>query len=193
MSKKILIINGHPDKESYNFALADAYKNGALASGAEVQEIIVRDLNFHPNLQFGYRKRTEMEPDLIAAQEKIKWAEHLVWVYPVWWGSVPAILKGFIDRTFLPGFAFGKRENSLFCDPLLNNKSARIICTLDQPNWYYWIRYGHPSHNAIKKLTLEFCGIKPVKITSIGPIRLSKEGFRKKWLEKAESLGKENK
>lgn len=190
--KKILIINGHPDKESFNFGLAEAYKNGALTSGAEVKEIVVREINFNPNLQYGYRKRTDLEPDLLDAQEKINWAEHLVWIYPVWWGSIPALLKGFIDRVFLPGFAFKKRENSLWWDKLLKNKSARIISTLDQPAWYYWLMYRQPSHYAMKKLTLEFCGISPVKITTIGPIRLSEEAFRKKWLKKIEKIGQQN-
>ena len=76
--KKVLIIQGHPDRESYCRALSMAYKVGALNAGAEVQEIIVSDLKFNPNLEFGYRKRTELEPDLLAAQEKIKWAENLV-------------------------------------------------------------------------------------------------------------------
>lgn len=191
--KKILIINGHPDQESFNFALAASYKKGALVSGAEVKEIIIRELNFNPNLQFGYRKRTELEPDLIDAQEKIKWAEHLVWVYPVWWGSIPAIMKGFIDRIFLPGFAFQKRENSVWWDKLLTNKSARIISTLDQPAWYYWLVYRQPSNNAMKKLTLQFSGISPVKVTTIGPIRLSKETYRQNWLRKVEKLGLSNK
>lgn len=189
---KILIINGHPDKESFSFALSEAYKKGALDSGAEVQEILVRELNFNPNLQFGYRKRTELEPDLIDAQEKIKWATHLVWIYPVWWGSLPAILKGFIDRVFLPGFAFQKRENSVWWDKLLTGKTARIICTLDQPAWYYWLVYRQPSTNAMKKLTLEFSGIKPVKVTTIGPIRLSKDSYRANWLKKVEKLGLKN-
>ncbi|GIV33847.1 MAG: hypothetical protein KatS3mg031_1382 [Chitinophagales bacterium] len=139
--KKILIINDHPDKESYGFALAGAYKKGAMLSGAHLKEIIIRELHFNPNLQFGYRKRTALEPDLIEAQEKIKWAEHLVFIYPVWWGSVPAIMKGFVDRVFLPGFAFKRRENSMYWDKLLKNKSARIISTLDQPAWYYWLVY----------------------------------------------------
>lgn len=190
--KKILIINGHPDKESFNFGLAEAYKNGALTSGAEVKVIVVREINFNPNLQYGYRKRTDLEPDLLDAQEKINWAEHLVWIYPVWWGSIPALLKGFIDRVFLPGFAFKKRENSLWWDKLLKNKSARIISTLDQPAWYYWLMYRQPSHYAMKKLTLEFCGISPVRITTIGPIRLSEEAFRKKWLKKIEKIGQQN-
>lgn len=187
--KKTLIIQGHPDSESYCRALANAYKVGALSAGAEVQEIIVSELKFNPSLEFGYRKRTELEPDLLAAQEKIKWAEHLVIVYPLWWGGVPALLKGFFDRTFLPGFAFQKRENSVWWDKYLTGKSARIITTMDQPAWYHWLIYGEPAHKALKKMILEFCGIKPVKITSIGPIRFSKDEFRKKYLEKVKALG----
>lgn len=193
MSKKrILIINGHPDQESFNAALARAYKQGAIKSGAEVRELVLRELDFQPNLQFGYRKRTELEPDLLAAQEHITWAEHIVWVFPVWWGSVPALLKGFLDRTFLPGFAYQKRENSLLLDGLLHGKTARIISTIDQPAWYYRLVYARPTFHAMKKLTLELCGIKPVKTTMIGPIRLSKESFRAAWLKKIETLGERN-
>ena len=191
--KKILIIYGHPDKESYNFALVDAYKKGAESAGADVKGIKIRNLQFNPNLQYGYRKRTELEPDLLEAWEKIKWAEHLVWVFPVWWGSLPAIMKGFIDRLFLPGFAFKKREGSVWWDKLLRGRSARIISTLDQPAWYYRLVYGRPSYHAMKQLTMHFTGVKPVKSTTIGPIRLSKDSYRKKWLDKVESLGQKQK
>lgn len=191
--KRILIIQGHPDSESYNTALAEAYKKGAIATGAEIQEILIRDLDFNPNLQFGYRKRTELEPDLLAAWEKIKWAEHLVWVYPVWWGGLPAMMKGFIDRLFLPGFAFEKREGSVWWDKNLTGKSARIICTLDQPAWYYWLINGRPTYFSMKKMTLNFVGIAPVKTTIIAPIRLSTNAFREKGLAKVEILGKKMK
>jgi putative NADPH-quinone reductase len=191
--KKILIINGHPDKESFNYALSEAYKRGAEQSGAEIKEINIRELNFNPNLQFGYRKRMELEPDLIDSQEKILWSEHIVFVYPVWWGSFPAIMKGFFDRTFLAPFSYKKRENSMRWDKMLKGRSARVICTLDQPGWTYWLFFGRPSHNSIKKCTLNFTGVKPVKVTSIGPIRLSKKEFRQKWLKKVERLGLSNK
>lgn len=187
--KKILIINGHPNKESFNFGLVAAYKKGALQAGAQVKEIVIAELYFNPNLQFGYQKRTEQEPDLIEAWEKIKWADHMVWVHPVWWGGLPSITKGFIDRLFLPGFAFQYRENSMFWDKLLKGKTAHIITTLDQPGWYYRLVYGRPSVNQLKKSTLEFCGVKPVKVTYIGIIKNSKEAARKKWLEKVEKLG----
>ena len=96
---------------------------------------MIAGLKFNTNLQFGYKKRIELEPDLFEAWEKIKWANHLVWVHPVWWGGLPAITKGFIDRVFLPGFAFQYRENSVWWDKLLKGKTAHIIITLDQPSW----------------------------------------------------------
>jgi NAD(P)H dehydrogenase (quinone) len=193
MSKKILIINGHPNTSSFNFGLAQAYKNGAEKSGAELKEIVIANLQFNPNLQFGYQKRTELEPDLIDSWEKIKWADHLVWIHPVWWGGLPAITKGFIDRLFLPGFAFQNRENSVWWDKLLTGKTAHIITTLDQPSWYYWLIYGRPSVNQMKRGTLQFCGISPVRITYVGIIKGSKEETRKKWLNKVSLLGLKNK
>lgn len=192
MNEKVLVINGHPDVKSFNSALAEAYLKGIDETRADVKLINIRELDFNPNLQYGYRKRTELEPDLTKAQEDLKWCDHLVWIYPVWWGSIPAIMKGFIDRVFLPGFAFKKREGSVWWDKYLTGKTARIICTMDQPPWYYRIRYGSPSHKAMKKLTLNYVGIKRVKITSIGPMRLSKESFRKKWLKRIKLLGEKD-
>ncbi|AZA75903.1 NAD(P)H-dependent oxidoreductase [Chryseobacterium indoltheticum] len=188
--KKIALINGHPNHESFNFALAEAYKKGVENSGAEIKEIIIRDLDFNPNLQFGYQKRMDLEPDLLKAWEIIQWADHLVWVHPVWWGGLPSITKGFIDRLFLPGFAFKYRENSVWWDKFLTGKTAHIITTIDQPGWYYRMFYGRPSINQLKKSTLEFCGVKPVKVTYIGIIKNSKEEQRQKWIEKVYSLGR---
>lgn len=192
-NKKILIINGHPDRESFNYALSEAYKQGAIGSGFELKEIHIAELYFNPNLQYGYRKRTELEPDLIDAQEKLKWAEHLVWVYPVWWGSVPAILKGFLDRVLLPGFAFKKREGSVWWDKFLTGRTAHLICTLDQPGWYYKLVYGAPSTKAMKKLTMNFVGVKKVRTTTIGPLRLSTDKYRSIWLEKIKRFGAKGK
>lgn len=191
IGKKILIINGHPDALSYNRALADAYASGAQQAGADVQIIHIGQLQFDTNLQYGYRQRTELEPDLLNAQRQILHAQHIVWIHPLWWGSYPAIMKGFIDRVFLPGFAFKKRENSLWWDKLLKGKTATIICTMDQPAWYYRLINSGAGIKALKKQTLEFCGIKPVKTICIGPIRLSKDSYRQRWLGRIEKLGRE--
>jgi putative NADPH-quinone reductase len=190
--KNILIIVGHPDAQSYNFALAAAYELGARAAkNTEVRRINIRDLDFNPNLRFGYRKRTELEPDLLSAWADIQWADHLVWIYPVWWGSLPAIMKGFIDRVFLPGFVFRKHEKSLTkWDKLLKGKTARLISTLDQPGWYYRLVYSRPSYHAMKQLTMNFTGVRKVKATTIGPLRLSTDQWRANWLAKVEALGR---
>lgn len=191
--KKILIINGHPNPASFNFGLADSYQMGAITSGAQVETITIAALQFNPNLKFGYQKRTELEPDLLESWEKIKRADHLVWIHPVWWGGLPAITKGFIDRLFLPGMAFQYRENSVWWDKLLKGKTAHIITTLDQPGWYYRLFFGRPSVNQLKKSTLEFCGVKPVKVTYIGIIKKANDFQREKWLQEVYNLGLRNK
>lgn len=187
--KNIVIINGHPNKNSFNHALAAAYYKGAQETGASIGVITIADLKFNPNLENGYSKRTDLEPDLLDAWEKIKKADHLVWVHPVWWGGLPALMKGFIDRLFLPGMAFQYRENSVWWDKLLTGKTAHIITTIDQPGWYYRFKYGRPSVNQLRKSILEFCGISPVALTYVGPIRNSKVEEREKWLSKVYALG----
>ena len=187
--KKILIINGHPDKESLCFDLALSYKKGADLAGADCTLVNLIDLEFNPILTYGYRKISELEPDLVKMQQEILATDHLVLVYPNWWSTVPALLKGFIDRVFVPGFAFKYRKNSPFWDKLLKGKTARLIVTMDTPKWYYWLINKNAGHNAMKIGVLEFCGIKPVKITAFAPIKSSDETKRKKWLNDVEALG----
>ncbi|MCR2806402.1 NAD(P)H-dependent oxidoreductase [Paenibacillus soyae] len=189
MKTKIVIINGHPDPHSYCAALAGAYREGALSRGAEVKTIDLSEIGFNPNLKYGFRQRTELEADLLEAQRLIKWADHLVFVYPTWWGSMPAVLKGFIDRVFLPGFAFKYRENSSLWDKLLSDRTAHLIVTMDTPSWYNrWI-YKHAGHNVMKRNILKFCGIKPIRLTEIGPVKPSTQEQRAKWLDRIHRLG----
>ena len=188
--KKILIINGHPDKESLCFALAESYKKGADASGIECKLVHLIDLQFNPILTYGYRVVSELEPDLIKIQQEILEADHLVIVYPNWWGTYPALLKGFIDRVFLPNFAFKYLKDSPLPAKLLKGKTARIIVTMDTPKWYYWLINKSPGHNSMKKAILEFCGISPVKISSFAIVKSSDDKERKRWIDEVEKLGK---
>ncbi|MEH6538254.1 MAG: NAD(P)H-dependent oxidoreductase [Psychroserpens sp.] len=187
--KQVLIINGHPDKQSYNYALSEAYKNGASKTSAIIDTINISDLDFNPNLSFGYRQRTELEPDLKEAIDKIKKAEHIVWVFPLWWAGLPALMKGFIDRTFLPGITFEFIEGKAAPIGLLKGKTSRIIITTDTPKWYDYIVMKRPILKQFKKGTLEYCGIGPVKVTYISPIISSTLDARKKWLKKVIKLG----
>lgn len=191
--KKILVINGHPDKESLCHELALSYKRGADISGATCKVINLIDLQYDPILRFGYRKRTELEPDLLMMQQELLNADHLVFVYPTWWGTYPALLKGFIDRVFLPKFAFKYRENSLLWDKLLKGKTARLIVTMDTPVWYYRLIFKSPGHNSLKKGILGFCGIKPVKITTFAPVKSNSRVKINRWIEKVELIGQQQK
>lgn len=188
--KKILIINANPSKDSLCSELAKSYKNGAVQSGAECTLINLAELKFNPLLNTGYAEEQQLEPDLIKMQNYIQAADHLVFVYPTWWATYPALLKGFIDRVFLPKFAFRYREGTLLWDKLLTGKSARLIVTMDSPTFFYRFFTKSPGHHAMKKGTLEFCGIKPVKITSFGMVKKSDEVKRKKWILKVSDLGK---
>ncbi|MGR7814395.1 NAD(P)H-dependent oxidoreductase [Lacinutrix undariae] len=191
--KKILIINGHPDTESFNYGISSAYVKGVEKTDAIISQINITELEFNPNLKFGYRKRMELEPDLILAIEKIKKADHIVWVFPMWWYSYPAIMKGFIDRIFLPGITYQPIEGKALPEKLLKGKSARLIITADTPKWYDFLIMKSPAINQFKKGTLEFCGVSPVRITYIASIKNSTLGFREKWLKKVTLLGESGK
>lgn len=190
MKKKILILLGHPEIDSFNGALARAYAEGAKLSGHDVQEIEISNLNFDPILHHGYKVIQELEPDLKKSQDLIKWCDHLVIISPTWWGSVPAILKGFFDRVFLPGFAFKFRPNSIFWYKLLSGRSARVIVTMNEPVWYYRFLLGAPGLKMINKAILGFSGFSPIRSTLIGGIRSSTESIRLSWIKKINDLGR---
>ena len=181
--RKIVVINGHPSVTSFNHALVQAYVDSAAQQGIWVDVIEIGQLNFDPNLKYGYEKRMNLEPDLVEAWEKIMAADHLVWIFPVWWGGLPAITKGFIDRIFLPSMAFRYDDKSNRIRGHLQNKTARIVTTLDQSGWTYKWYFGEPSTRQLKQATLQFCGIKKVKTHYMGSIRGSSAAQREKWLQ----------
>ena len=190
--KKILLIDGHPDETRLTSALMSAYSRGAEEAGYQVSQIVIRELAFEPNLKFGYQQRLELEPDLLAAIDAIKACDHMVWVHPVWWGGLPTLLKGFIDRTFLPSIMFDYNEAKLGgmgWDGYLEGKTARIIATMDTPKILYRLLYSAPSVNQLKKTTLKFCGVKPVKVTQFAPVKGSTQEKRESWINAAHVLG----
>ncbi len=134
----------------------------------------------------------KLEPDILIVQELINKANHIVFVLPNWWGTYPALLKGFIDRVFIPGFAYQYQNKLPLPIQLLKGKTARLIITMDTPVWYYSLFYKSPGLNSLKKCTLQFCGIKPVKTTILTSVKKSTNKKRNKWLNKIEALGKKN-
>lgn len=186
---RILLILGHPEPDSLCGALADAYARGA--AGTEIRRLDLGSLAFDPVLHRGYKEIQALEPDLMAAQEAIAWAEHLVFIYPTWWGGLPALLKGFIDRTFLPGFAFKYAEKKgPFWSRLLKGRTAHILTTMDAPPWYYrWIALA-PGLRELRHSILGFCGVKTTGTLLMGPVKTSDQATREGWLAKAEAMGR---
>lgn len=189
MCMNILIIMGHPRKESFSAALAEAYQDGAERAQMTVRKLNLADLVFNPNVVKVSPRQQEDEADISLAREWILWADHLVFVYPTWWGTMPALLKGFLDRTFSPGFAFEEVEENQSWDKLLTGKSAQLITTMDTPLWVYrWI-YKTPGHHAMGQATLQFCGIKPVRTLSFSAIKYSSAEQRERWLNRTKQEG----
>ncbi|UXP31826.1 NAD(P)H-dependent oxidoreductase [Reichenbachiella agarivorans] len=181
--KKVLIINGNPITNSFSRTITDVYQSSAEDADAIVKTIHIAELDFDLSLREGYKERQEMEKDLVEATELILWCDHIVWVHPVWWYGYPAIMKGFIDRTFLPHVTFKFEKGAVFQTKLLKGKTGRIIATGDSPYWYYRFVMKRPATNQLKKGTLEFCGIKPVKTTFFGPMNTASDKNRSKWLK----------
>lgn len=189
MSRRILIILGQPSSHSLCASLAHTYADAARRSGAEVRLLSLGEMYFDPILRHGYAHVQPLEPDLRDAQIDIAWAQHLVWVYPIWWGGLPALLKGFLDRIFLPGFAFKYRANSVLWDRLLTGRTAELLVTMDSPPWYYrWVQ-RQPGHRQMKQAILEFSGIRPVRVHSFGPVVNSSDAARAGWIRRACKLG----
>lgn len=187
----MLLILGHPSKNSFSKALMDAYAKELYAkSEVEVKEIYLGDLDFDPILHEGYNEIQQLEPDLVKVQELIKWADYICFFYPIWWGGMPALMKGFFDRAILPGFAFKYHNKNPIPKRLLKGKRAQIFVTMGMPPILYKI-LGAPHFRMMKRFVLAFCGIKLKRITALGPImNHSSEKSRNKMLKKVEQLGR---
>lgn len=188
--KKVLVINGHPDARSFCGGIAAQYAEVAATLGHSVQLLHLSDLRFESSLKTAYKQKQPLEPDLERAWMLMKDSQHLVFVFPIWWGGMPALLKGFFDRILLPGEAFNYRPGTNRCDGLLAGRSADVVTTMDTPPWYYrWVQF-EPAHRQIRQMILEFCGVKPVRITALGAIRGADERQRNTWL--AQVAGQES-
>ncbi|MEO6800984.1 MAG: NAD(P)H-dependent oxidoreductase [Rhodanobacter sp.] len=186
----VLLVMGHPREGSFCAALADAYARGASDAGATVQRLLLAELDFDPHVRVDSPENQELEPDLQRAAGLLAWAEHLVFIYPTWWGTMPALLKGFLDRLLMPGTAFhyfGPR--AIDCEGLWTGKSGQLITTMDTPPVIYRWVYRGPGTHAMRNATLGFCGVKPVHALAFGPMRTSTPHQREAWLEKARRAG----
>jgi NAD(P)H dehydrogenase (quinone) len=187
MKRKIVVILGHSDENSLCATLYKTYlKKADTRKNIEIRTINLSQITFNPILKHGYNKIQPLEKDLEKAQEDILWAEHIVLFFPTWWSAPPAILKGFFDRVFLPGFAF-KYTGPIRWKRLLKGRTAELIVTMGGPTWFYRI-IGNAAIKSLKYGTLLFCGIRTKKTIWIGNASNMKKEKVESWKRKIRKL-----
>lgn len=191
--KRILILQGHPDNEAPHLchALGEAYAAGALAAGHELRQVDVAWLDF-PLLRSKKDWEQGMLPaSLLDAQQAIGWCEHLLILFPLWLGEMPALLKGFLEQVARPGFAFSSEGGNPLAHKALAGRSARVVVTMGMPALMYRYFYRAHSLKSLERNILGFVGIGPIKETLVGMVEAMDEGQRQAWLDKLRQLGKE--
>ena len=186
---RITIIDGHPDPQRSCFvhALADAYADGAVRRTHEVRRIDVATLDF-PVLRSAAQWRDGALPAAVhGAQIDIRWADHLVILYPLWLGDVPALLKAFLEQVLRPGFAIDEGASGLDAR-LLTGRSARVIVTMGMPAAFYRHVYRAHSLRSLERNILGLVGVHPVRHSIIGSVEASAK-HRAKWLRVVDGLG----
>ena len=192
MSKRVLIIDGHPDAtaDRYVHALSTAYRDGARQGGHEVRSIVVSELQF-PLLRTSEDFRDGVPNETIRkCQQDLAWADHVVILFPLWLGSMPALLKGFFEQLLRPGFAFAPATRRGFQQKLLRGKSARIVVTMGMPALFYrWYFRAH-SLKSLERNILAFCGVQPIRACVVGQVETTTQAGRGNWLARMQKLGK---
>ncbi len=186
--KNILVICGHPDADTFTGTVADRYAAAAQKGGHMTTRVNIGDLDFDPILRKGYKVIQPLEPDLAQLQEEFRAADHIVIVYPNWWCTMPALLKGLFDRIWLPGFAFNFNKETKRLDKHLKGKTARVIILSGTHSPFRtWWNFGDFT-NEIQYGILEFAGINTV-VSAFGPCEKVTEGKREQWLKEVDQLG----
>ncbi|MDN2579709.1 NAD(P)H-dependent oxidoreductase [Aquibium sp. ELW1220] len=192
MTRRILIIVGHPDPapERLARALAQAYADGATAAGHEVRRIDLARLDV-PLLHTRAEFETGQPPAALAhAADDLRWAEHIVFVFPLWLGTMPALLKAFLEQMIRPGVAFAFPESGrTVARPLLRGRSARLVVTMGMPALLYRIWFLSHGTAGLRRSILGFAGIRPVRETLIGLVEGASGAKRAKWLARLRDLG----
>ncbi|MCC2690272.1 MAG: dehydrogenase [Rhizobiaceae bacterium] len=190
--RRILVVTGHPDPDPARFgrALADAYASGAEKGGHMVRRIDIAKIDFPPLRSSEEFQHGALPESLKEAADAIRWAEHLVFVFPLWLGTMPALLKAFLEQVMRPGTAFAyPAEGSGFGKMLLKGRSARVVVTMGMPATFYRLWYLSHGIAGMRRSILNLVGIRPVAETLFGLVEGVSAARRSAWLEKMHRLG----
>jgi putative NADPH-quinone reductase len=187
---RIVLVQGHPDNDPARFcrALADAYRDGAVKAGHSVFILDVAALTFDP-----LRSRADWESStppvaIVQAQKVVEGADHLVFIFPLWLGTLPALLKAFLEQVMRPGFAFTPSKGGL--RGRLKRRSSRMIVTMGMPAWLYRLWFCSHGIASFRRGILAFVGFRPNRVSLIGSIETMDEQQRLAWLRYVNNLGR---
>jgi len=190
--KKVYLIVAQPTQNSLAYASFENIKKGLETAGHEIKTLDLYEENFNPVLVFNEKKRRrdlQHDAETQVYRETILWADHLIFVFPIWWSGMPAILKGFIDRVFAKGFAYEYDSNSKM-KGLLKGKTAWVVTHYDAPGIVRFVPFlVHDYGVVLKNQVLKSCGFKKVKLYSLASLVVSTPEKRSKWLKKLYELG----
>lgn len=188
---RILVINGHPDpgKTHLCAALADAYGKGASAAGHQVTRLDIGALDFPLIRSLKDYQGPEMTADIRRAQRMAEASDHLVLVFPIWFGSPPAALKAFFEQVLRKGFALSSPQAAM--SSLLSGKSARLIVTMGAPVSIFRLVLGGHGVASLARGLLWVTGVKPVRQTLFGRAHLDDPAGKRRWLDQVEELGRQ--
>jgi putative NADPH-quinone reductase len=193
MTRRILILHGHPDTKHPHLchALAESYAAGAESAGHAVRRIDIGTLDFPLLRSKAEWDEGALPAGLAAAQADIAWAEHLVLLFPLWLGGMPALVKGFLEQVARPGFALSRFTEGRMPKKLLAGRSARIVVTMGMPALVYrWYFRAH-SLKALERNILGFVGIAPIHETLVGSVESLDDKQRAHWSARLRRLGRE--
>lgn len=190
---KNLVVFAHPNQESFGKGIVNII---VKASKEKKDEVVVRDLyqiGFDPILKssdFEAFKSGKVPEDILTEQQHIKWADMIIFVYPVWWSSMPAMLQGYVDRVFSYGFAYEYTDGT--ARGLLKDKRALLFSTTGTSSQVY---DENGMTEAMKQTKDEgifgFCGITDVKHVFFGAVPYVDEDMRENYLEEVDRVIKE--
>lgn len=193
-SKRIVILQGHPDPAGGHLcnALADSYTAGAEKAGHTVTTVDVARLDF-PLLRTQNDWVTGETPaHLLDAQRDIVAADHLLIVYPLWLGTLPALLKGFLEQVLRPSLATstpGEKASFSEFGKLLKGTSCRVVITMGMPALAYRFFFFAHSLKNLERNILKFVGVKPIHTSLFGMVEAASDAKRAQWMEKMRRLG----
>lgn len=190
-TKSICIINGHPDKDPKHLIheLCDAYADGAESAGHTVTRIDVAALDI-PLLRSAEEFETPPAEPILTEREKIAAAEHLLIAFPLWMGSMPAMLKAFLEQAARGEFFLGQSDNG-WPAQMMKGKSARVLVSMGMPGLVYRFGMDAGALKALERGLLGLSGFHPLHHTIIGGAgELGDEGFRS-WETFCRKIGAE--